>query len=74
MSIDERNAARDEWRAAREMKRSRKAALTAEGKDAAALRRDRVYREYRKRQRRAAVRIRHLERRMNRKRAREEEG
>lgn len=74
MSIDERTSARDEWRAAREMKLSRKAALAAEGKDAAAMRRDRVYRECRKRQRRATVRIRHLERRMNRKRAVEEKG
>ena len=74
MSVDERNAAREEWRAARELKLLRKAALAAGGMDAAALRRDRVYRECRKRQRRAAVRIRHLERRMNRKRAVEERG
>ncbi len=74
MSVDERNAARDEWRAAREQKLLRKADLAAGGMDAATLRRDRVYREYRKRQMRAAVRIRHLERRMNRKRAIEEKG
>ena len=74
MGADELRTAREEWRAAREGKLSRKASLLAERKDVAEVRRDRAYREWRKRQRRAAVRIRHLERRMNRKRAGEKEG
>ncbi len=65
---------RDEWRTARDGKLSRKAALLADGKDPAAVRHDRIYRECNKRQRRAAAKIRHIERYLNRKRAIEKKG
>jgi hypothetical protein len=64
-------AARVEWRAARSDKLSRKNELGIPGNDKSAVRRDRLYRELKKRQRRFAARIVHLERRMNRMRARE---
>lgn len=62
---------RERWRAARAAKLSRKDELLAGGGDGAAVRRDRAYRTERKTQRRYAVMMRHVERRMNRKRARE---
>jgi hypothetical protein len=63
--------ARREWRRARDGKLARKGELLAGGADIAAARRDRHYRDFRQEQRRFAVVIRHLERRMNRTRARE---
>ncbi len=64
---------RHEWRQARDEKLSRKKDLLSGGHDMAAVRRDRLYRDLRKRQHGVAVRIVHLERTMNRKRAREKE-
>ncbi len=66
-------ALRHEWRQAREEKLSRKKDLLAGGHDMATVRHDRLYRDLRKRQHSFAVRIVHLERTMNRKRAREKE-
>jgi hypothetical protein len=63
--------ARGEWRRARDSKLSRKRELLAGVADGAAARRDRTYRDLRKEQRRCTVAIRHLERRLNRNRARE---
>jgi hypothetical protein len=63
--------AREEWRINRDGKLSRKRELLAGSGDTAAVRRDRVYREFRKRQRHCAAIIRHLERRLNRTLARE---
>ena len=63
--------ARGEWRRARDAKLSRKRELLAGGMGGVAVRRDRAYRGHRKEQRRCAVVIRHLERRLNRIRARE---
>ncbi|HOT46929.1 MAG TPA: hypothetical protein PLM53_16360 [Spirochaetota bacterium] len=62
---------RHEWRQARDEKLTRKKDILAGGHDMAAVRRDRLYRDLRKRQHGYAVRIIHLERTMNRKRARE---
>ena len=62
---------RERWRRAREGKRARKRELLDGGADTAAVRRDRTFRDFRKQQRRAAALIRHLERRLNRKHARE---
>jgi hypothetical protein len=62
---------RHEWRQARDEKLSRKKDLIAGGHDMAAVRRDRLYRNLRKRQHGFAVRIVQLERIINRKRARE---
>lgn len=63
--------ARMEWRRARDGKLSRKRELRGAGADMAAARHDRIYRGFRKEQRRCAAVIRHLERRLNRTRARE---
>ena len=63
--------ARDEWRAVRSDRLSRKKELIAPGGDVSSVRRDRLYRELKKRQRRFAAQIVHLERKMNRMRARE---
>jgi len=63
--------ARKKWRAVRSDRLSRKKEITLPGGDMSAVRRDRRYRELKKRQRRFAARIVHLERRMNRIRARE---
>jgi hypothetical protein len=63
---------REQWRRAREGKLSRKRDLRAGGAAMAAVRRDRPYRDFRKIQRRCAALIRHLERRLNRMRAREQ--
>ncbi|MBN1496619.1 MAG: hypothetical protein JXA07_07610 [Spirochaetes bacterium] len=62
---------RERWRKARSEKLLRKAELLAAGADLAAVRRDRAFRSARKEQRRYAGMIRHRERTMNRKRARE---
>ncbi len=62
---------RGEWRQARDEKLSRKEEILAQGHDISKVRRDRQYRDLRKRQHGYAVRIIHLERTMNRKRARE---
>jgi hypothetical protein len=64
---------RQEWRRARQEKLSRKEELLAQGKDISAVRHDRRYRDLRKRQHGFAVRIVHLERSINRKRAHEKE-
>jgi hypothetical protein len=64
---------REEWRAARTERLSRKRELLVPGHDMSTVRRDRLYRDLQKRQRRFAVLIVHLERRMNRIRAREKE-
>jgi hypothetical protein len=64
---------RREWQLARDKKLSRKKELLAGGQDMAVVRHDRLYRDLRKRQHSYAVRIVHLERTMNRKRAREKE-
>ena len=63
--------ARKKWRAVRSDRLSRKKELIAPGGDISSVRRDRLYRELKKRQRRFAARIVHLERKMNRMRARE---
>jgi hypothetical protein len=63
---------REEWRRARDEKLSRKRELVAGAADIEAVRRDRRYRAFRKEQRRCAARLRHLERRLNRKLAHEE--
>jgi hypothetical protein len=63
--------AREEWRVARSDRLSRKRELIEPRGDMSAVRRDRLYRELKKRQRRFAARIVHLERRMSRMRARE---
>jgi hypothetical protein len=64
-------AAREAWRAARSDRLFRKEELCVLGSDITAVRHDRLYRELKKRQRRFAVRIVHLERKMNRMRSRE---
>ncbi len=63
--------ARNEWRAVRSDRLSRKKELVMTGGDMNAVRHDRQYRALKKRQRRFALRIMHLERRMNRMRSRE---
>jgi hypothetical protein len=63
--------ARNEWRAVRSDRLSRKKELIAPGCDISSVRRDRLYRELKKSQRMFAARIVHLERKMNRMRARE---
>lgn len=62
---------REEWRNAREAKLLRRDELLARGSGIAGVRHDRIYRELRRKQRGFAVRMLHLERAMNRKRARE---
>jgi hypothetical protein len=64
---------RRDWRQAREEKLLRKRELLAGGHDMATVRHDRLYRDLRKQQHGFAVRIVHLERTMNRKRALEKE-
>jgi hypothetical protein len=64
-------AIRDRWRAARLEKLSRRDELLAAGHDMTAVRRDRTFRARGKIVRQYARRILHLERKMNRKRARE---
>ncbi|OHD66496.1 MAG: hypothetical protein A2176_03915 [Spirochaetes bacterium RBG_13_51_14] len=64
---------RELWRRARRDKLARKRELLAAGMDPGAARRDPLLRAHRKIQRRCATLMRHLERRMNRMRAREEE-
>jgi hypothetical protein len=66
--------ARGEWRIARDGKLARKRELLAASADIAAVRRDRGYRDLRKKQRHCAAIIRHLERRLSRKLAREHKG
>jgi hypothetical protein len=63
---------RIQWRNARGYKLSRKRELMNQGGDVAAVRHDRVYRIYRKAQRHFARLVRHMESRLNRKRARSE--
>lgn len=58
---------REKWRAAREKRLSRKDELLSQGLGITAVRRDRLYREHRRRQRGLAARMLHLERKMNRK-------
>jgi hypothetical protein len=62
---------REEWRIIRNERLSRKEELASMGNDAAAIRHDRAYRALRKRQHYFTVRITHLERSLNRKRAHE---
>ncbi len=64
---------RREWRQARDEKLSRKEELLGQGRDISAVRHDRLYRDFRKRQHGYAARIIHLERIMSRKRAHEKE-
>lgn len=58
---------RDEWRKVRADKRARKETILVGGKDIAAVRGDRLFRIFRKDQRRYAKYIRHFEKKLNRK-------
>ena len=64
---------RGRWRAARDGRLSRKKDLLAGGMDAAGVRHDRTFRALVKQQRRAGTLIRQLEKKLNRKIAREKE-
>ncbi len=64
--LDEKRA---EWRAVRSERMARKAELEREGFDRAAIRKDRLHRELEKRQARLSTLIKHIERRLNKKRA-----
>jgi hypothetical protein len=70
--IEDIGALRDRWREARGRKLSRKQELVSLGKDIASVRHDRLYRDFLKEQRGLTRRIRHLEKTLNRKRARHE--
>lgn len=63
---------RIQWRNARGLKLSRKRELMNQGRDVAIVRHDLVYRIHKKAQRHFAKLVRHLESRLNRKRARSE--
>jgi hypothetical protein len=73
--VDERDlienitAMRIRWRDARERKLSRKREIMALGRDVDTVRHDRLYRGYQKEQRSFFRRIRHLEKKLNRKKA-----
>ncbi|HNU92772.1 MAG TPA: hypothetical protein PKO25_12945 [Spirochaetota bacterium] len=64
--LDEKRA---EWRAVRSERMARKAELEKEGLDRAAIRKDRLHRELEKRQARLSTLIKHIEKRLNKKRA-----
>jgi hypothetical protein len=64
---------REEWRRTRKERLLHRDELLSQGLGIAAVRNDRLYRELRRRQRGFAVSMLHLERTMNRKRAREKE-
>ena len=64
---------RIQWRRERGLKLSRKRELMSQGRDMAGVRHDREYRIHRKAQRHFARLVRHLERKLNRQRARGEQ-
>jgi hypothetical protein len=65
-------ALRLRWREVRERRLSHKLKLVRNGADTAAVRHDREYKRFKKEQRRVTRLARHLEQRLNRKRARHE--
>ena len=64
--LDEKRA---EWRAVRSERMARKAELERKGFERAAIRKDRLHRELEKRQARLSTLIKHIEKRLNKKRA-----
>ena len=71
--LEDIDALRKRWREARGRKLSRKRELLLQGYDTASARHDRLYRDFQKEQRGLTRRIIHLEKTLNRKRARYED-
>ncbi len=65
--LSERNRLREEWRLVREKRLKLKEKMLTAGNDIHSIRKDREFRDLRKKQRRLSLLIKHLERRINRK-------